>query len=226
MIKKSESSAEARLGRNDPQLTTECYGSLSATREPGPGRAGIWECGMGMDEQGSIGVRRHLIELRAQRQVFRTMQAAHSSPSFSRVGRLPAWVWRKGRALMWFGAHFGGLTQILNSAQPTRDAGWMGDRVDGCGIDKQWWYKRYKTARVAREKWRSRRGLSVMVRRYLGGGLPPSVMFFNSCQTIPLFIPKLPSLFGAVESLPLLHLLRRAESVEETGSYAARCSSR
>ncbi|KAK1850495.1 hypothetical protein CCHR01_06898 [Colletotrichum chrysophilum] len=200
MIKKSESSAEARLGRNDPQLTTECYGSLSATREPGPGRAGIWECGMGMDEQGSMGVRRHLIELRAQRQVFRTMQAAHSSPSFSRVGCLPAWVWRKGRALMWLGAHFGGLTQILNSAQPTRDAGWMGDRVDGGGIDKQWWYKRYKTARVAREKWRSRRGLSrscfsILVKRF-----PSSIpscqvslvllrvfLFFACCEELNLF---------------------------------------
>lgn len=43
-------------------------------------------------------------------------------------------------ALMWFGAHFGGLTQILDDAQPTRDAGWMDDRVGGCGIDKKWWY--------------------------------------------------------------------------------------
>ncbi|KAK2761104.1 hypothetical protein CKAH01_16360 [Colletotrichum kahawae] len=107
------------------------------------------------------------------------MQAAHSSPSCCRVGRLPAWVWRKGTALMWFGAHFGGLTQILKSAQPTRDAGWMGDRVDGCGIDKQWWYKRYRMARVAREKWRSRRGLSrscfsILVKRF-----PSS---FPSCQ--------------------------------------------
>ncbi|KAH9229270.1 hypothetical protein K456DRAFT_763201 [Colletotrichum gloeosporioides 23] len=212
MIKKSESSAEARLGRNDPQLTTECYGSLSATREPGPGRTGIWECGMGMDEQGAIGVRRHLIELRAQRQVFRTMQAAHSSPSFSRVGRLPAWVWRKGRALMWFGAHFGGLTQILNSAQPTRDAGWMGDRVDGCGIDKQWWYKRYKTARVAREKWRSRRGLSrscfsILVKRF------PSP--FPSCQ-VSLVLLRVFLFFICCEELSLLKRL----------AHTQRCSSR